>query len=239
LPTSPQLPAHSEEAAMSNRPILFLSLTVVLLMAARAWAQPPVEAPKAAASNDWQSLFDGTSLDGWTANENKDSVKVVDGAIVVGGGERSHVFYSGKVGDHDFKNFQLKAKVRTEPNANSGIYFHTEYQEEGWPEKGYEAQVNNSGPDPQKTGSLYGVVKVTEAPAKDNEWFDYEIAVEGDHITIAINGEKVVDFTETGEDMPHLKEFPGRKLDRGTFALQAHDPGSIVHFKDIQVRMLP
>ena len=39
--------------------------------------------------------------------------------------------------------------------------------------------------------------------------------------------------------MPHLKEFPGRKLDRGTIALQAHDPGSIVHYKDIQIRLLP
>jgi hypothetical protein len=222
-----------------DRLTLYASLALVTLFAASAMAQPPTAAPKAAGANDWQPLFDGVSLDGWTANENKGSVKVVDGAIVVGGGERSHAFYSGKVGDHDFKNFQLKAKVKTEPKANSGIYFHTKYQDEGWPEKGYEAQVNNSGPDPQKTGSLYGVVKVTEAPAKDNQWFDYEIKVEGDHIIIKINGEKVADFTETGDDMPHLKEFPARKLDRGTFALQAHDPGSIVHFKDIQVRMLP
>lgn len=217
----------------------FLSLCMITLFVTSAVAQQPTAQSKAVAANGWQPLFDGTSLDGWTASENKDSVKVVDGAMVVGGGERSHVFYTGKVGDHDFKNFQLKAKVKTEPNANSGIYFHTKYQEEGWPEKGYEAQVNNSGSDPRKTGSLYGVVDVKEAPAEDNEWFDYEITVEGAHITVAINGEKVVDFTETGDDMPHLEEFPGRKLDRGTFALQAHDPGSIAYYKDIQVRMLP
>lgn len=225
---------------MLNRHIVTcLFVTLGALPTAAVWAQPTAQVPQSATANEWHSLFDGTSLDGWTANENKGSVKVVDGAIVVGGGNRSHLFYTGKVGDHDFKNFQLKAKVKTEPNSNSGIYFHTRYQDEGWPQQGYEAQVNNSGPDPRKTGSLYGVVDVKDAPAKDNEWFDYEITVEGDHIAIAINGEQVVDFTETGDDMPHLKEMPARKLDHGTFALQAHDPGSIVHFKDIQVRILP
>lgn len=221
-----------------QRVTLFGSLTVLAFVAATVLAQPPASESKAAGTKDWQPLFDGVSLDGWTPNEHKESVKVADGAIVVGG-ERTHVFYTGKVGNHDFKNFQLKAKVNTEPKANSGIYFHTKYQAEGWPEKGYEAQVNNSGPDPQKTGSLYGVVPVTEAPAKDNEWFDYEITVEGDHIVIAIDGKKVVDFTDTGDKMPHLKDFPGRRLDHGTIALQVHDPGSVVHFKDIQVRILP
>jgi hypothetical protein len=226
-----------------HRVTLFGSLIVLAFLAASVLAQSPATAtkaaePKAGAADDWQSLFDGVSLEGWTPNEHKESVKVADGAIVVGG-ERTHVFYTGKVGDHDFKNFQFKAKVKTEPKANSGIYFHTKYQADGWPEKGYEAQVNNSGPDPQKTGSLYGVVPVTEAPAKDNEWFDYEITVEGNHVTITIDGKKVVDFIDKGDEMPHLKEFPGRRLDRGTFALQVHDPGSVVHYKDIQVKKLP
>jgi hypothetical protein len=84
----------------------------------------------------WQPLFDGESLDDWTASENKDSSKVVDGEIVVGGGERSHLFYSGPVSNHDFQNFQLKLKVKAEPKANSGVYFHTKFQEEGWPDQG-------------------------------------------------------------------------------------------------------
>ena len=36
------------------------------------------------------------------------------------------------------------------------IFFHTRYQDEGWPKYGYEAQVNNTyAPDPKKSGSLY------------------------------------------------------------------------------------
>jgi hypothetical protein len=220
---------------------------VALLFPAASWGQnasPEVvtkpESPATPIQPDaWQPLFDGESLDDWTASENKDSSKVVDGEIVVGGGERSHLFYSGPVGNHDFQNFQLKLKVKAEPKANSGVYFHTKFQEEGWPDQGYEAQVNNAGDDPRKTGSLYGVKDVDTSLAKDNEWFDYLITVEGNHITTAINGEKVVDFTESGDDMPHLKEYPGRKLSRGTIALQAHDPKSIVHYKDIQIRLLP
>ena len=202
-------------------------------------AQSQTDSSAPTQADGWQTLFDGKSLDGWTASENKDSVKLVDGEMVVGGGERSHVFYTGPVGDHDFKNFQLKLKVKAEPKSNSGVYIHTKYQEEGWPEQGYEVQVNNAGDDPRKTGSLYGVVDVKESPAKDDEWFDYVITVEGDHITADINGKQVVEFTDTGDDMPHLKEFPGRKLSSGTIALQAHDPGSVVRYKDIAIKLLP
>lgn len=227
------------EAEMMSRPALGLVLLAITFLAAHdGWSQPPSAGSSAAQPNEWQSLFDGKSLDGWKANENKGSFKVVDGAIAAGGGERSHLFYNGLVGNHEFKNFQLKLKVKTEPKANSGVYFHTSFQEEGWPSKGYEAQVNNSQEDPRKTGSLYGVVDVTRSPAQDHQWFDYQINVEGKHIMLLVNGEKVTDFTET-DDMPHLKEFPHRKLSSGTIALQAHDPGSMVYYKDIQIRLLP
>jgi hypothetical protein len=224
--------------------IVFLTLATSL-GTQQCRAQGAVQAVRGAAealqtqTEGWQPLFDGQSLDGWTASENKDSCKVVDGELVIGGGERSHLFYSGPVGNHDFKNFQLKMKVKAEPKSNSGVYIHTKYQDEGWPEKGYECQVNNSGDDPRKTGGLYGVKDVEESPAKDNEWFDYLITVEGNRIATAVNGETLVDFTDTGDDMPHLKEFAGRKLSSGTIALQAHDPESIVHYKDIQIRLLP
>ena len=81
------------------------------------------------------SLFDGKSLDGWKANENPQSFKVQDGNIVVNG-QRSHLFYVGPVNNHDFKDFHFKAEVMTFPNSNSGIYFHTKYQDKGFPNAG-------------------------------------------------------------------------------------------------------
>jgi len=195
------------------------------LLGTTAWADESKEG--------WHSLFDGKTLDGWKVSENADSVYVKDGAIVVHG-PRAHAFYAGDVADHDFKNFEFKAKVKTHEKSNSGIYFHTKYQEQGWPGTGYECQVNNTHRDPKKTGGLYAVEDVFEAPAEDGEWFDYYIKVDGKNIVIKINGETTVDYTE-----PDDLDRPERQLSSGTFALQAHDPVSKVEFKDIQVKPLP
>ena len=183
------------------------------------------------------SLFDGKSLNGWRVNsENPKSIIVKDGNIVIDG-PRAHLFYAGDVEKHNFKNFVLRAQVKTFPNANSGIYFHTKYQDSGWPDAGFEAQVNNTHGDPKKTGGLYAVKDVNPAPAKDGEWFDYEIRVKDKKVTIKINGKVTSSWTEV-PNAPHLKSMPGRKLGSGTFALQAHDPKSVIHYRNIRVKPL-
>ncbi len=187
-----------------------------------------------AGEKGWKSLMDGKTFKGWKANENKESWKIEEGSFVCQG-DRSHLFYVGD--DKPFKNFEFKCQVKTLPKSNAGIYFHTRYQDTGWPKYGYEAQVNNTHGDPKKTGSLYAVKNVFEAPAKDNEWFDYYIKVEGKHILIVVNGKTCVDWTEPS-DRKAGKDFT-RILDQGTFCLQAHDPISKVYFRNIQVKRLP
>lgn len=176
----------------------------------------------------WVKLFDGKSMEGWKINENPSSFKIEDGAIVVNG-ERGHLFYVGNVANHNFKNFEYKAKVMTTPGSNSGMYIHTTYQEEGWPSKGYEIQVNNSHTDWRRTGSVYGIQDVKEAPAKDNEWFTQHIIVKGSQITVKVNDKTINEYTVPAE---------GGKLSTGTFALQAHDPKSKVYYKDIMVKII-
>ncbi len=179
------------------------------------------------------SLFDGKTMKGWRASENESTWKVVDGALVAEG-PRSHLFF---VGDpKPFVNFELKVDVMTEPASNGGIYFHTQWQPTGWPKYGYEVQVNNTGGDPRKTGSLYAVSDVKEAPAQDGKWFTEHIIVRGRQITVKVDGKTVVDFTEEA-DRKAGTDFT-RKLDSGTFALQAHDPKSIVRYKNIRVKRL-
>ncbi|MBD3377510.1 DUF1080 domain-containing protein [candidate division KSB1 bacterium] len=185
--------------------------------------------------SEWISLFDGKSLDGWKASENKDTFSVQDGKIKVHG-KRSHLFYVGEVENADFKNFELKAEVMTEPGANSGIYIHTEYQEEGWPKKGYEVQVNNSHSDWKRTSSIYDVVNIKEAPAKDNEWFTQHIIVKGNQVTVMTDGKTIVEYTEP-EDV-NFEGWPGRRLSHGTIALQGHDPKSVVYYKNIKIKPL-
>ncbi|HRX80957.1 MAG TPA: DUF1080 domain-containing protein, partial [Pirellulaceae bacterium] len=182
----------------------------------------------AADSDDWVSLFDGKTMDGWKASENKDSWQVKDGALVCNG-ERSHLFYVGD--DKPFVNFEFKAEVMTTPGSNAGIYFHTKYQEEGWPQHGFEAQVNVTHKDPKKTGSLYSIVDVSDPPCKDNEYWTQHIIVQGKHITIKINDVTVVDYTEPEGKEAFSTSFE-RRLGSGTFALQAHDPMSTAYFKN-------
>jgi hypothetical protein len=185
----------------------------------------------------WISLFDGSSLSGWRASENPATFSVEKGMIVVHG-PRAHLFYEGAAKDHNFKNFEFKARVMTTPGSNSGIFIHTAYQETGWPAKGYEVQVNNSHTDWRRTGSLYGVDDVKEVYVKDNEWYTEYIKVEGKRITVMINEKTVVDYTEP-DGIEKTADRAQKHLSSGTFALQGHDPASKVYYKDIFVRPLP
>jgi len=179
-------------------------------------------------------LFDGKSFNGWKINENKDSWKIEDGAFVAKG-DRSHLFYVAD--DKPFVNFELRVDVKTEPHSNGGIYFHTKYQDQGWPKYGFEAQVNNTyDKDPQKTGSLYAIKPVLDKNVDDNVWYTETIIVKGKNVKIKINDKVVVDYDEPA-DKKAGEDFT-RKIDQGTFALQAHDPGSRVHFKNIRVKRL-
>ena len=187
------------------------------------------------AEEGWVSLFDGKSFAGWKASENKDSWKIVDGELVCHG-PRSHLFYDGDL--KPFKSFEFKAEVLTTPGSNSGIYFATRFQPEGWPKHGYEVQVNNTHTDPKKTGGLYGVSDVFEAPAMDGKWFEMHIAVQGKHVTVKVDGKTVVDYTEPAGKEPPKEGFI-RVISEGTFALQAHDPKSEVHYRNIRVKKLP
>ncbi len=188
----------------------------------------------ARAEEGFKDLFDGKSFSGWKIAESEKTWKIEDGAIVANG-PRGHLFYVGD--DKPFKNFELKVDCWTEPNANGGIYIHTKFQEEGWPKQGFEVQVNNSyEKDPRKTGSLYGVKDVKASPVKDREWYTYHIKVQDKQITININDKTVVDYTEPNEHKAG-KDF-SRAIEHGTFAFQAHDPGSTVKYKNVRVKRL-
>lgn len=191
----------------------------------------------AAEKDGWIPLFDGKSLDGWKVNESPDTFTVANGAIVVRG-NRSHLFYDGSVQQHVFKNFEVKAEVMTKKGSNSGFYFHTEFQPSGWPDKGFEVQVNNTHGDPKKTAGLYNIKDNFTAPAKDDEWFTLTIRVEGKRIITKVNDKVITDWTEPDGFEPP-KGHAGRKIGTGTFAIQGHDPGSEVHFKSIAVKPLP
>jgi Domain of Unknown Function (DUF1080) len=217
--------------------ILRRSFFTALLAAAVSLTALQAEPDK----DGWISLFNGKDLTGWKSNEEKPgSFAVENGELVVKSG-RAHLFYMGEDGKASFTNFEFRAKVKHLPNSNSGIYIHTAWQEKGWPAQGYECQVNSTThSDKKKTGGLYAVKDVLDqAPVGDDDWFDYLIRVEGKRITISINGKVTTDWTEPADWDPATIKMPGRKLSSGTIAIQAHDPKSRVHYKDLAIRPLP
>ena len=186
----------------------------------------------------FKQLFNGKDLTGWTkAKESESTFSVKDGAIVANG-PRCHLYYTGPFNKADFKNFELKVDVMTKATSNGGIYFHTKYQEKNWPDKGFEVQVNNSyNRDPRKTASLYMVKDNMDAVAEDGKWFTEHIVVKDKLVTIFVDGKKVTEWTQPGE-WKGPKDMPGRVLDHGTIALQGHDPGSTVHYRNIRIKPL-
>jgi hypothetical protein len=217
-----------------------LALLPVLTRAADEKKSDDSAAQQAAASqpkadaDGFFPLFNGKDLEGWKVGKHPEAFTVKDGTLVVNG-EVAHLFYAGPVNNHDFKDFHFKAEVMTMPNSNSGLYFHTKFQDESWPNQGFEAQVNNTyAKDPKKTGGLYGIRDVMNtATVKDNEWFTYDIIVKGNHVEIKINGKTTADWTQ-----PADWKSGGRKIGSGTFAIQAHDPGSKVMYRNIKVKPL-
>jgi hypothetical protein len=182
----------------------------------------------------FQSLFDGRTFSGWQpATEHTNTWTIEDGALVAHG-DRCHLFYVGD--EKPFINFELKVDVMTEPHSNGGIYFHTRYQATGWPTNGFECQVNVSHSDWKKTGSLYDIANLGNTPAKDNEWWTQDITVQGGKVTVKINDVLVLEYTEPPGAQPG-KVF-ARKLGEGSFALQGHDPKSVIHYKNLRVKRL-
>jgi hypothetical protein len=178
-------------------------------------------------------LFNGKDLTGWkTHPDDKAKWEVADGCIV-GTGTAGHLFSVRG----DYEDFVLRFEAKISDGGNSGQYFRTQFAKAFPP--GYEAQINSTGRDRIKTGSLYpdGRGKYTQDEqkkmlvfdqlAKPDEWFVQEVTAIGNHIVIKVNGKVTVDFVDEG-----------KRHSKGHFAIQQHDPGSKVTVRKIEVKEL-
>jgi hypothetical protein len=206
---------------MSKRYLaVLISALVVAGATSAAAAEKKVKPPKPG-KDGWIKMFNGKNLNGWQAGDNPSCWSVKNGAIV-GDGERSHIFWMGM----ECENCEFKAQVRLNHGGNSGMYFRAAFGP-GWP-KGYEAQVDNTHKDPVRTGSLYNFVKVLEQLVPDDTWWNQHIIANGNHIQIFVNEKKVVDFVD--EKNTYTK---------GYLAMQQHNKGSVVEYKDLYMKPLP
>ena len=198
-----------------------------------------------AADGGWRELFNGRDLEGWRANVYPDSWAVADGVVRARATkESSHLFYvgDGQTAFVSFKNFVLEVVARGEPEANSGIFIHTDFTANGAAlrlHRGYEIQLNSTAKEKRKTGSLYAVVDLERSPVDETQWFTTTITVRDQRIIVAVNGQITVDYTEPA-NVERPPDRAGRKLNPlgGAIALQAHDPKSTFYFKSIRIRPL-
>ena len=208
---------------------LTVLLSTVLLLAAVLFC-----GAASYAGDEMIELLNGKDFNGWKIAESPESFSMENGLLKING-KRGHMFYEGPVNNHCWKDFHVQAVVMTKEKANSGIFIHTQYQDKDWPKVGYECQIANTHQDPQKTGGVYNQAKVNPAPAKDDVWFTYDIYVIGKRIITLVDGKICVDWTEPDG----IAANETKKLSQGTFAIQAHDPNSVVYFKSFKAGPLP
>ena len=199
-----------------------------VLLALFVQAQPAVEP-------GFTPLFNGKDFTGWKLS-NEASWSIENGAIKANGSP-GHAFYDGPFRKHMFRNFELKVDVMTRANSNGGIYVLTEFQEKGFPSKGFEIQVNNSHSDRIRTGSLYHVVDLSHIPGKDDEWIPMEIKGQANTITITVKGQEVVRWTQPAGWQSNYDTL-SRKIGPGTIAFQSHDLFSVTAYANIRIKLL-
>jgi len=201
----------------------------------------------------WVSIFNGTTLEGWRPNEtgNNAGVFKVENGNIVGTGGRQHLYYMGE----EYRNFELKIDVKINNDGNSGVYVKSQWQDNNWPTTGFELQVNSSHGDPQKSGTLYNIVRIHEAPHGDDEWFTYHIICNGNNLSVSINDKHLYTYmcqyrapgagARGGQGggqattPPPITDATKRIAQSGHIALQQHHNGSVVQFRNIFVKKLP
>ena len=207
------------------RSILLLALAGLLSL--MAISCQTMDTDSASSADTWISLFDSTSLEGWTAR-GAATWKVVDGAMLgTSEGGQGHIYAAPELTDLEVKGvFRVRTLSR---RANSGLYFRANPPEgnpDGYP-NGYEAQICNVGD--AFTGWLWKpgapTGKASAFLTKDDEWFSLRVRAVGNQMQIWVKDELVT--THTDDDYT-----------KGYFAIQCHNEGMTVEAKELYYRDL-
>lgn len=212
-----------------------------------------------AADQGFVSMFDGTTLDGWAVTPpSAKSAWTVENGMIVGVGEqgRSYLVYDR---NRNVANFEMRLRYRFPGAGNSGVSIRAvvdETEKRGF--KSYHADFGHLGIGKNVLGAWdFHTPGRTEhrcfrgdslviaeddtpviAPINDaltatdirkGDWNDVRIIAKENHFELYINGKLSSEFTE------HLPKQ--KRLHSGMIQLQLHDPGMIVHFKDLRIRI--
>ena len=213
----------------------------------------------AKAEKGFVSIFDGKTLAGWDAMPASTAgAWTVEDGLLVGNGDKGRGYLTYE--NHHIADLELKLSYRFPGEGNSGVSIRAVKDETGKREfKSYHADIGHLGIGRQVLGAwdfhtpgrrehacLRGdrlvidkrdrptLTKIdgalTAADIKKGDWNTLHIIAKGNNFKFFINEKPAAEFTE------HLD--PAKRLDRGMIQLQLHDPGMIVQFKDIRLKVL-
>ena len=213
-----------------------------------------------AAKNDFVPMFDGETLKGWEATPAKiaPAWTVQDGMIVGNGDKgRGYLTYTA---NKNVADLEMKFSYRFPGKGNSGVSIRAIPDKTGRRDfQSYHADLGHVGIGGQVLGawdfhtpgrrehrcvrgdmlvigkddkptitSVKNGLKVSDI--KKGQWNDVHIIAKGNNFKLYINGKLSSEFTE------HLPL--AKRLKSGMIQLQLHDPGMVVEFKKIKLKVL-
>jgi len=201
----------------------------------------------------WKLLFDGKTLNGWRAYQNKklESWMAMSGVIhCKGSTEDKSDLRADLITDKQYENFDLSIDWKISPKGNSGIIYLATEQHKAAYETGPEYQIIDDLNFPekledwQKTGANYAMDPApTAAPNPAGEWNHTRIVVNKLHVEHWLNGKKVVEYDLYSDDWKKKKMAVKWKdvasygqSKKGYITFQNH--GSEAWFKNIKIKTL-
>jgi hypothetical protein len=252
-----------EEIMMRNRILQCMSVATLGFMAACV-AVNAADDKKLTSKDGFVSIFDGKTLDGWEVSSKKgEKAWTVENGYIAADGDKGGRGYLVYAEDKELADFELKLSYRfpkVGKHANSGISiravkdktrnrdFQTYHADLGHVGIGKEVlgawDFHTPGREEHRCFRGDSLViaeddKPTITPIADglkledikkNDWNTVHIIAKGNKFQLFINGKLSSKFTE---NLPEEK-----RLKKGMLQLQLHDPGMIVHFNDIQLKVL-
>jgi hypothetical protein len=194
--------------------------------------------PGAAEDAAWRPLFDGRSVEGWQ-HVGPGSFSVEGGALKTRGGMGLLWYTRERFGDA-----VIRVVYRNPGGVNSGVFIRIPDKptEEWMPvNRGYEVQIDDRGDARHRTGVLYSLTEALANPTRPDEWNTMEIALDGDHTRVTINGVLVTDYHEGQPVPPKVKTWEpdrGPRPAKGYIGLQNHSDLDVVFFREVSLRAL-
>ena len=216
-------------------------------------------ASTALSGDGFVSMFDGESLSGWSEmlSHGENAWSVRDG-VIVGEGDKGRGYLTYARGD--IADFEMKFHYRFPGEGNSGVNLRARPDPTGMRDfQSYHVDIGHVGIGKQVLGAwdfhtpgrtehacfrgdrlvidendqptltpIEGAVTLEDI--HQGGWNEVHVVVQGNRFWFSINGKPSAEFVE------HLPQE--KRLDRGMIQLQLHDPGMIVEYRDLWLKIL-